>query len=127
MEPLPSARPRARKGHPVTTPSNVAVERADDRNRYEILVDGALAGFTEYRDHDAQRVFFHTEVDEAFAGQGLASRLVREALTDVRATGRRIVPICPYVAEFLLKHEEFGDITDPVTPEVKGWLRTQLY
>ncbi|MFJ6384045.1 GNAT family N-acetyltransferase [Kitasatospora sp. NPDC092039] len=111
----------------MTTPSTVVVEPADDRNRYEISVDGRLAGFTEYRDHEEQRVFFHTEVDEAFAGQGLASRLVQEALTDVRAAGKRIVPICPYVAKFLLKHEEFADIADPVTPEVKGWLRTQLY
>ncbi|MFJ8623835.1 GNAT family N-acetyltransferase [Kitasatospora sp. NPDC093550] len=111
----------------MSTPSSVVVERADERNRYEIHVDGKLAGFTEYRDHEEQRVFFHTEIDDAFAGQGLAGRLVQEALTDVRAAGKRIVPICPYVAKFLTKHEEFTDITDPVTPEVKGWLRTQLY
>lgn len=120
------AAPSRPKGHSVTTSSTVAVERADERNRYEISVGGELAGFTEYRDHGDQRVFYHTEIDEAFAGQGLASRLVQEALTDVRAAGKRIVPICPYVAEFLLKHGEFADITDPVTAEVKGWLRTRL-
>ncbi|MEU8922084.1 GNAT family N-acetyltransferase [Kitasatospora sp. NPDC048545] len=110
----------------MTTPTSTVVERADERHRYEILVDGTLAGFTEYRDHEDQRVFFHTEIDDAFAGQGLAGRLVQDALTDVRAAGKRIVPICPYVAKFLTKHEEFTDITDPVTPEVKGWLRTRL-
>ncbi|MFF3517147.1 GNAT family N-acetyltransferase [Streptomyces sp. NPDC002573] len=102
------------------------VERADARHRYEILVDGKRAGLTAYRDHDAQRVFFHTEVDEAFAGQGLAGRLVEEALTDVRAQGKRIVPVCPYVAKFLKKHEEFSDITDPVTPEILAWLEKEL-
>ncbi|MDT0462029.1 GNAT family N-acetyltransferase [Streptomyces gibsoniae] len=102
------------------------VERADARNRYEILVDGKRAGLTAYRDHGAQRVFFHTEVDEAFAGQGLAGRLVEEALTDVRAQGKRIVPVCPYVAKFLKKHEEFSDITDPVTPEILAWLDKEL-
>ncbi|GAB7184807.1 hypothetical protein ATKI12_4638 [Kitasatospora sp. Ki12] len=111
----------------MTTPTSTVVERADERHRYEILVDGDLAGFTEYRDHEEQRVFYHTEIDEAFAGQGLASRLVQDALTDVRAAGKRIVPICPYVAKFLTKHDDFADITDPVTPEVKGWLRTQLH
>ncbi|WP_257032942.1 MULTISPECIES: GNAT family N-acetyltransferase [unclassified Streptomyces] len=110
----------------MTTSASTVVERADDRNRYEILVDGELAGFTEYRDHEEQRVFYHTEIDEAFAGRGLASVLVQEALTDVRAAGKRIVPVCPYVAKFLLKHEEFGDLTDPVTSEVEAWLRTQL-
>ncbi|MGW0790571.1 GNAT family N-acetyltransferase [Streptomyces sp. NPDC002911] len=106
---------------PATTVRNV-----DARHRYEILVDGVSAGFTAYRDRDGQRVFFHTEIDDAFAGQGLASVLVQEALTHVRASGKRIVPVCPYVAKFLKKHEEFADITDPVTPEILQWLETTL-
>ncbi|MEU9795705.1 GNAT family N-acetyltransferase [Streptomyces sparsogenes] len=102
------------------------VTRADDRHRYEITVDGRLAGFTEYRDLGEQRVFYHTEIDDAFAGQGLAFHLVQQALTDVRDTGRRIVPVCPYVAKFLRKQEGFSDITDPVTVEIRHWLRAQL-
>ncbi|MFF7368501.1 GNAT family N-acetyltransferase [Streptomyces tricolor] len=102
------------------------VERVDARNRYEILVDGKRAGLTAYRDHAAQRVFYHTEIDDAFAGQGLASRLVQEALTDVRESGKRIVPVCPYVAKFLQRHDEFADLVDPVTPDVLRWLETEL-
>ncbi|MGV9576143.1 GNAT family N-acetyltransferase [Streptomyces sp. NPDC003509] len=102
------------------------VRNVDARHRYEILAGEVTAGFTAYRDRDGQRVFFHTEIDDAFAGQGLASVLVRGALSHVRDTGRRIVPVCPYVAKFLKKHEEFADITDPVTPEVLQWLDTAL-
>ncbi|WP_406486534.1 GNAT family N-acetyltransferase [Streptomyces sp. NBC_01563] len=98
------------------------VERIDARHRYMIQVDGATAGFTVYRDRDGQRVFYHTEIDDAFAGQGLASILVTEALNDVRESGMRIVPVCPYVAKYLKKHDEFADITDPVTPEILQWL-----
>ncbi|MEW2516071.1 MULTISPECIES: GNAT family N-acetyltransferase [Streptomyces] len=108
---------------PSATP---VVERVDARNRYEIHVDGKRAGLTAYRDRDAQRVFYHTEIDDAFAGQGLASRLVQEALTDVRESGKRIVPVCPYVAKFLKRHEEFADLVDPVTPDVLRWLETEL-
>ncbi|MFJ8826561.1 GNAT family N-acetyltransferase [Streptomyces sp. NPDC102467] len=108
---------------PVTPP---VVERLDARHRYTIQVDGSTAGFTAYRDRDDRRVFFHTEIDDAHAGQGLASILVREALDDVRRAGLRIVPVCPYVAKFLKKHEEYADITDPVTPEVLEWLDGQL-
>ncbi|MFE6741710.1 GNAT family N-acetyltransferase [Streptomyces tubercidicus] len=108
---------------PSTAP---VVERADARNRYEILVEGKRAGLTAYRDRGEQRVFHHTEIDDAFAGQGLASRLVREALTDVRKSGKRIVPVCPYVAKFLKRNDEFADITDPVTPDVRRWLETEL-
>ncbi|MFB8403240.1 GNAT family N-acetyltransferase [Streptomyces sp. NPDC055912] len=106
-----------------TTP---VVRRVDPRHRYEILVGDQRAGLTAYRDRDDRRVFFHTEIDDAYAGQGLASILVEQALTDVRASGMRIVPVCPYVAKFLKKHEEFADITDPVTPEVLQWLEGQL-
>ncbi|GGU88372.1 hypothetical protein GCM10010502_46360 [Kitasatospora aureofaciens] len=117
---------RERKASAMSTPSTPVVERSDALHRYEVRVDGELAGFTEYLDHDGQRVFYHTLVEDAFAGRGLAGQLVRAALTDVRAAGKRIVPVCPYVAKFLVKHEEFSDIADEVTPEVKGWLRSQL-
>ncbi|MGW0759845.1 GNAT family N-acetyltransferase [Streptomyces sp. NPDC002814] len=102
------------------------VERADADRRYEILVDGRRAGLTAYRDLGVQRVFFHTEIDKTFAGQGLGPQLVQQALADVRASGMRIVPVCPYVAKFLKRHDEFADITDPVTPEVLRWLKAQL-
>ncbi|MFD5506472.1 GNAT family N-acetyltransferase [Streptomyces sp. NPDC059761] len=108
---------------PTTAP---VVRHIDARHRYEILIDDARAGLTAYRDRDGQRVFFHTEIDDAHAGQGLAAILVERALTDVRASGMRIVPVCPYVAKFLIKHQEFADITDPVTPEVLTWLDAQL-
>jgi predicted GNAT family acetyltransferase len=102
------------------------VRRVDARHRYEILVDGERAGLTAYRDRGDQRVFFHTETGEAYAGRGLAAVLVEQALTDVRASGKRIVPVCPYVAKFLTRHQEFADITDPATPEVVSWLDAQL-
>ncbi|MDX2681454.1 GNAT family N-acetyltransferase [Streptomyces sp. NY05-11A] len=108
---------------PSATPT---VERVDNQHRYEIRVDGKRVGLTAYRDRGEQRVFFHTEVDDNFAGQGLAAQLVQEALTDVRRSGKRIVPVCPYVAKYLTRHEEFNDISDPVTPEVRQWLATEL-
>ncbi|MFF8994526.1 GNAT family N-acetyltransferase [Streptomyces sp. NPDC014983] len=110
----------------MATPAAPVVRRVEDKHRYEILVDGVLAGFTEYLDRDEQRVFYHTETGDAFAGQGLASRLVQQALTDVRDAGKRIVPVCPYVAGFLERHDEFADIADPVTPDVRHWLREAL-
>ncbi|WP_405477284.1 GNAT family N-acetyltransferase [Streptomyces sp. NBC_00009] len=103
------------------------VQRVADKHRYEILVDGKVAGFTAYRDSADQRVFYHTEIDDSYAGLGLASRLVQQALTDVRASGQRIVPVCPYVAKFLTKHDEFDDITDPVTPEIRQWLASSRH
>ncbi|WP_244258522.1 GNAT family N-acetyltransferase [Streptomyces sp. Tu 2975] len=96
-------------------------------HRYEIQVDAGIAGFTAYRDRGDQRVFYHTKIDEALSGQGLAARLVHDALEDVRAANKRIVPVCPYVKKYLEKHEGFADISDPVTPEVLQWLDSDLH
>lgn len=108
---------------PAATPS---VRRNDAERRYEILLDGTIAGSTEYRDRGDRRVFHHTETDDAFAGQGLASQLVQQALTDVRASDRRVVPVCPFVAHYVEKHHDFDDIVDPVTADVLEWLRNEL-
>jgi hypothetical protein len=34
--------------------------------------------------------------------------------------------VCPYVAGFLKRHDEFSDVADPVTPEVLRWLESEL-
>ncbi|NNH74229.1 N-acetyltransferase [Nocardia uniformis] len=94
------------------------IQRPDaSPQHYEISVDAEHAGLTAYVDNDEQRIFFHTEVDERFAGQGLASKLISAALADTRAAGKRIVPVCPFVAKFVGKHHEFDDLVDPVTPQ----------
>lgn len=92
------------------------MRNAPDRNRFEVLVGDDVAGFTEYIDDGGQRIFFHTEIGEQFGGRGLAGILVKAALTETRADGQRIVPICPFVAGYLKKHDDFTDITDAVTP-----------
>jgi predicted GNAT family acetyltransferase len=102
------------------------VERVDAQQLYEVLVDGRRAGVAMYRDRGDQRVFFHTEVDDAFTGQGLAAQLVRQALTDARTSGMRIVPVCPYVVRYLKRHDEYADLADPVTPDVLRWLEKEL-
>lgn len=66
-------------------------------HRYELVVDGQVAGFSDYQ-LDGQRIsVLHTEVDDAYAGQGLARQLVAGMLADVEARGLALVPLCRYV------------------------------
>lgn len=91
--------------------SNVEVVHIPENSRYEIHVDGKVAGYTEAKERDDGIVLFsHTVVDDAYEGQGLASQLVTGALDDVRAQGRRIEVTCEYVLGFLTKHEEYLDL-----------------
>jgi predicted GNAT family acetyltransferase len=90
----------------------VEVLDAPERSRYEILVDGTFAGFTHYQPTEGSLVFDHTVIKEQFAGQGLASTLVRATLDDVRARQGRIVPLCEYVAAWLEKNPDYADLVD---------------
>lgn len=92
---------------------------------FTIDVEGKTVGHACVADRDNQRVFYHTEVDEAFGGRGLATILIQEALDATRHDGKRIVAVCPTVAKVLDKHPEFHEIRDPVTPELERWAQTR--
>jgi predicted GNAT family acetyltransferase len=98
---------------------DIAVTQDRITERFVIAVDGVEAGFTQYAERGPHRVFIHTETDAAFAGQGLASELVRSALEQTRAQGRRIIAVCPYVSLWVGRHHEFDDILDPA-PESRS-------
>ena len=74
------------------------------RSRYEIHVDGEVAGFTQYRAAPDAVDFVHTEIDDAYEGQGLGSQLARGAVDDVRAKGQKVIATCPFIKGWLAKH-----------------------
>jgi predicted GNAT family acetyltransferase len=83
------------------------------QGRYELRAEGELAAWAEYRrDGDTMR-FTHTEVQEAYEGQGLASRLASFALDDARRQGLRAVPDCPFMARYIERHAEYADLVAP--------------
>lgn len=88
--------------------------------QFEIHDGERLIGKAEYTlasPRDSARIFFHTEVEEAYSGQGLAGLLVGTALDETVASGRRIVPVCPYVAAYVGKHPEYAPHVDQPTKE----------
>src|SRR5436305_14094686 len=87
---------------------SIEVANAPDRDRYEISIDGEIAGFTAYRARPGLIEFIHTEVDERFQGRGLADRLIRFALEDARAQGLSVLPFCPFVKAFIDRNREFA-------------------
>jgi predicted GNAT family acetyltransferase len=86
------------------------VRHAPERQRYEILVEGTLAGVADYQVEGDRVVFPHTEIDPARRGRGLGAELVRAALDDVRATGRTVVARCWYVQQFIDENPGYGDL-----------------
>ncbi|GAA1639085.1 GNAT family N-acetyltransferase [Georgenia ruanii] len=93
--------------------ANIDLVNVPERHRYEARIAGKLAGFTQYRVVGDQDVFVHTVVDPAHEGRGVGSAIVRGALDDVRAHGRRAVAVCPFMAAWLGRHPGlYDDILD---------------
>jgi len=82
------------------------VERNRARSRYEIVVDGQVAGVADYRESGTTVVFPHTEIAASMRGRGLAAKLVRAALDAVRATARSVRPRSWSVAQVIHDHPE---------------------
>lgn len=81
-----------------------------EKQRYEVSVDGELAGFAEYRLSKDVISFTHAEVASAFEGRGLASILVRRALDDARRRGLAVKPFCPFVRGYIVRNPEYLDL-----------------
>jgi predicted GNAT family acetyltransferase len=82
-----------------------------EQSRYEIQVDGAVAGFTQYRPAgDGVLDFVHTEIDDAYEGQGLGGKLARGAMDAVRAAGQKVIATCPFIKGWIEKHPDYHDL-----------------
>lgn len=74
----------------------IAFEDKGSGGRYFLrAADGAEAEmiFTKVGEHEI--TIDHTEVPEAFRGQGVGAKLVARAVEDARAAGTKITPLCP--------------------------------
>jgi predicted GNAT family acetyltransferase len=91
-----------------------------EQSRYELWLGATRAGLIQYLPEEEDTVLLvHTEVDPAFAGQGLGERLVAGVLEDLRARGRKLVPLCVFVRAYLGRHPDQADLVagDPAAPE----------
>ncbi|AJE33852.1 putative acetyltransferase [Corynebacterium humireducens NBRC 106098 = DSM 45392] len=91
-------------------------------NQFIIHADGQRVGHTDYRDHDGERLFYHTEVTPEFGGRGLAGQLISDALAQ---TDLPIVAICPFVRGWLEKNDHDHTWRKP-TPADITWLQKEL-
>jgi predicted GNAT family acetyltransferase len=79
-------------------------------HRYELWVGDERVGTIRYDTLPEAIVLIHTEVDPAFEGKGFGSRLVHDALAEVRSRGLKVVPRCAFVRSYLGRHPEEADV-----------------
>jgi len=97
----------------------VQIKHSPGQERYEAAVTGAdgtdvQVGYLDYVAELKQVVLTHTVIFERFSGHGYAGQLVKAVLDDIRASGKKVVPVCSYVEAYVGRHPEYADMAVPV-------------
>ena len=57
-------------------------------------------------------VFMHTGVPEKLGGQHIAGKLAAVGLEFAGQKGLTVIPLCPFVAGYLKKHQQYLDLVE---------------
>jgi uncharacterized protein len=79
-------------------------------DRFEILLDGEVAGYAEYQRTGSTVLFTHTLIEPRFSGRGLGSTLVQGALDAARSTQSSVLPFCPFVRSYIQRHPDYLEL-----------------
>ena len=93
----------------MTEKDTIRVSNNESESRFEVEVDGRV-GMVEYRSQPGVLVLTHTEVPPELGGRGIAQALVKTALDHARSKKLKVVPLCSYVAKYIERNPEYGDL-----------------
>ena len=88
----------------------IDLEEGGSKGRYVFRSSGAEAEMTFSKAGDHLVIIDHTEVPDAFRGQGVGLKLVTRAVEDARAAGKKIIPLCPFANAQFRRHPEWADV-----------------
>ena len=89
----------------------IELEDRGTKGRYLIRAsNGDEAEMTFTKVEENLIIIDHTEVPDAFRGQGAGLRLVTRGVEDARASGKKIIPLCPFAAAQFRRHPEWADV-----------------
>ena len=89
----------------------------EKHGNFEAFIEGNRAGLMTYTWAGEERfIIDHTEVEEAYNGQGVGKEMLVAAVDFARKNGKTIIPLCPFAKATFQKHEELQDVLVNQTP-----------
>ena len=90
---------------------DINIKLNTDKNRSEALNGDKVIGLCDYRKKDDGLIeVYHTEVEKAYGGMGIAADLVDCLVDFARDENLKIYPTCSYVFEKFDKDESYKDV-----------------
>lgn len=98
--------------HPNPTESDFAIEReeGETKGRYFVRLDGHEAEMTYSKAGETLIIIDHTGVPDQLSARGIGKALVERGVSDARAEGRKIIPLCPFAKAQIQSHPEWQDV-----------------
>ncbi len=91
--------------------SDINREESDTGGRYTYQIDGGpLAELTYSKTGETMIIIDHTDVPNSYRGQGVGEKLVAQVVDDMRAAGKKIIPLCPFANAQFHKHPDWQDV-----------------
>lgn len=78
----------------------------EDASRFELRLDGELAGWIDYHRAGDTVALTHAEVRPELRNRGHAETMTREALADLKQRGLTAHAVCPYVVAYIRRHPD---------------------
>lgn len=89
------------------------IRHDETAHRYELTIDGQTA-VVLYNEVGGGYLITETLVPVPLEGKGVASRLAKHVLADIRERGLLVLPTCPFFSGYIQKHPaDYADIVHP--------------
>jgi phospholipase/carboxylesterase len=89
----------------------IELEEGASKGRYVVRgPNGAEAEMTFSKAGNGLIIIDHTEVPDAFRGQGIGLKLVTRAVEDARKSSKKIIPLCPFAKAQFQRPKDWADV-----------------
>jgi predicted GNAT family acetyltransferase len=90
--------------------TTITLDESDTKGLYAFSEGGFTAEMTFSKAGASLIIIDHTEVPDAFRGEGVGLALITRAVADARAAGKKILPLCPFAAAQFRRHPDWADV-----------------